>query len=681
MPKPLHGSTHYVPALDGLRALAVFLVIAYHLNVPAFRGGLLGVGVFFTLSGYLITLGLMSSQLRHGTMRLSSFWFRRFRRLIPAMLTTVAAVIVISSALEPDLLSTRGWEALSSVFYVNNWHNIATGTSYFDRFEGPGPLDHMWSLSIEEQFYLVWPLLLWALLKVLRKPRLVAAATVLLAAASYLLMATLATPGVDPTRIYEGTDTRAGGLLLGAALAIVVATRRHEHKRESFGPIVSFLFGAVGIGGIVALSVMIGQNDLALYRGGILALNLATVCALIAVLPPKGPWPALLGCAPLRWLGERSYGIYLWHMPAIYFLPDEWLRDQPVKAGALAVVISVLLAAVSWSAFENPIRRDGVVAPWRARRERPLTAWRPVTVGSTITLAATVAIGAPAALTDSGARGGGAAPAMTLDDGAGRATATTSAPPSSSNSETVEASSWVDAPEDTPMSCSEVYHVGDSTSIGMFDAAQLPESALTASERYLERGAGAVEPSVFGARATTVGWEGDGVVFPSALQSVQELLAAGVDDGACWVIATGVNDAANADAARDYGYDTTGEIETNIRTMVELLDGYRVLWPTAATGNPSNPYYANSNMEEFNASLRKVAAEHHNVVVFDWAKEARENQDWFLAGDEVHYNAYGNDQRAKRFADALATAFPKGVEVTEIPLNAQVASDGTRNES
>lgn len=120
MPKPLHGSTRYVPALDGLRTLAVFLVIAYHLNVPVFQGGLLGVGVFFTLSGYLITLGLMSSKLRDDTMRLSSFWFRRFRRLAPAMLTTVATVVVLSATLEPEALKTRGWEALSSVFYVNN---------------------------------------------------------------------------------------------------------------------------------------------------------------------------------------------------------------------------------------------------------------------------------------------------------------------------------------------------------------------------------------------------------------------------------------------------------------------------------------------------------------------------------------------------------------------------------
>ena len=147
----------------------------------------------------------------------------------------------------------------------------------------------------------------------------------------------------------------------------------------------------------------------------------------------------------------------------------------------------------------------------------------------------------------------------------------------------------------------------------------------------------------------------------------------------CWVIATGVNDAANADAARSYGYDTTGEIETNIRTMLELLDGYRVMWPTAATGNPSNGYYSNENMQEFNDALRKVAAERRDVVVYDWASEARGHLDWFLAGDEVHYNATGNDARGKHFASALSHAFPQGIETSDIPKDAEVTADGPKS--
>lgn len=127
-----------------------------------------------------------------------------------------------------------------------------------------------------------------------------------------------------------------------------------------------------------------------------------------------------------------------------------------------------------------------------------------------------------------------------------------------------------------------------------------------------------------------------------------------------------------------YGYDTTGEIEANIRTMVELLDGYRIMWPTAATGSPTNAFYSNENMDEFNQALRKVAAERKDMVVYDWASEARAHTDWFMAGDEVHYNADGNDQRARRFAKALAVAFPKGVDTEDIPTNAEVTSEGAK---
>ena len=361
MPRPVHGNHRYVPALDGLRALAVLLVIAYHLDVPGFDGGLLGVGVFFTLSGYLITLGLMSSKLRDGTFNLKTFWFRRFRRLMPAMLATVFAVVLLSAAFDTANFRTRFGEALSSVFYVNNWHNIFTGTSYFERFQGPGPLDHMWSLSIEEQFYLIWPLLLWVLVKVCRRPWLIATVTGVIALLSYLQMWAMAEPGVDFTRVYEGTDTRAGGLLIGAVLAIVVAARQHEGKTAHLPPIGASLLGAAGVAGIVALSMAVGEQDIFLYRGGMLLLNLATAAAILAVLTPGGPWAAIFGFEPLRWIGERSYGIYLWHMPIIYFMPDEWLRDAPLKSALVVLILSVAVASLSWSIFEDPIRRHGVI--------------------------------------------------------------------------------------------------------------------------------------------------------------------------------------------------------------------------------------------------------------------------------------------------------------------------------
>lgn len=687
MPPPISGSHRYVPALDGIRTLAVMLVIAYHLNLPGFSGGLLGVGVFFTLSGYLITLNLMRGHYRDDSLHLKTFWVRRFRRLIPAMLTTVLAVVILSVAFDAGNLRDRWFEALSSIFYVNNWHNIVVGSSYFDQFNGPGPLDHMWSLAIDEQFYLLWPLLLWVLLKVFRRGWLVAVVTTVLAGISFAWMWVLADPTIDATRVYEGTDTRAGGLLLGAVLAIVVSARKHAGKTTGSSPVLSTVVGAFGFGGIFALSMLVAQENMFLYKGGILLLNIASVAAIYSVIGARGPWTTIFSWEPLRWIGERSYGIYLWHMPVIYFMPDAWLQNHRVWSSILVVVLSTALAALSWTMFENPIRRNGVFGPMKQFRAHPLEALRPITLGSTITLAAVIAIGIPSvfamdaskpnttmSLPEDAQRGGSRDRSKQKDDAA-------EAPESLTTSASDKAT-WKDQPSDVKMGCEKVIHVGDSTSIGMFDVNQLPEgpeSAVTAIDRYLDAGAAEVDTSVFGARATNQGFNGNGENYPSAIESVQQLLAQGAaDDGTCWVIATGVNDAANADAARSYGYDPTGELEANIRKMLDLLEGYRVMWPTAATGNPSNGYYANENMDEFNVALHKVAKERRDVVVYDWASEARANLDWFLAGDEVHYNATGNDIRGKHFAAALAHAFPKDVPVDSIPMDAEVTSKGPK---
>ncbi|WP_078057376.1 acyltransferase family protein, partial [Corynebacterium provencense] len=451
MPKPVDKGTTYVPGLDGLRTLAVTVVILYHLGVPGFPGGLLGVGVFFTLSGYLITSNLMRSWDRHGGLGLKTFWLRRFRRLAPAMIATVVATLILTAALDRGSLTTRAGEALSTLLYVNNWHTILAGSSYFDNFAGPGALDHMWSLSVEEQFYLVWPLLLLVMLFILRGRRgPVALATVLVAVASFALMWVLAVPGADNTRVYEGTDTRAGGLLLGAALAVWLSSRRAAGKSTTPDGPASVLLGAAGVTGIVAMVVLVDRDSMFLYHGGTTLLTVAAVCAVLAVSRPTGLWSRVFGCLPMRWLGERSYGIYLWHMPVIAFLPSAWLSDRLALSAGLVAVISVLLSALSWRYLEDPIRRHGVVGPvkqwWAQRRSstpvhdgggsgmRPETGDAPARArvslqsyagaGAAVVLSAVVVIGAPAVVADpdgatvSGSHG----PGMRMElDGAGAA--------------------------------------------------------------------------------------------------------------------------------------------------------------------------------------------------------------------------------------------------------------------
>src|SRR5215212_10403865 len=225
MPKPVGSSQRYMPGLDGLRAVAVLAVIAYHLDLGWAPGGLLGVGVFFTLSGYLITDLLLGQRAVTGSLKLGEFWIRRARRLLPALFLMIAVVVAWVTLFEPSFLPGLRSDVIAATFYVSNWWNIAREASYFARFGPPPPLEHLWSLAVEEQFYLIWPWLLWLGLRYIPGRYTQAGMTLAGAALSAAAMALIYQPGVDPTRVYEGTDTRAFGLLIGAALAMVWPSR------------------------------------------------------------------------------------------------------------------------------------------------------------------------------------------------------------------------------------------------------------------------------------------------------------------------------------------------------------------------------------------------------------------------------------------------------------------------
>ena len=239
----------YVPGLDGIRAIAVLLVIAYHLNVTHAGGGMLGVGVFYTLSGYLITDLLLDSWRRHGDLRLGRFWLHRARRLLPALFLMLAAVSLWVALFDSSQLSGVRRQVWGAVLYVSNWSTIEQNGSYFARFAPPLPLDHLWSLAIEEQFYIVWPFLLLALIWFVRSRRKMALVTLAVAGASALAMGLVYQPGYDPTRAYEGTDTRAFGLLIGCALAMVWPMRS---VTANLGRSASKVLDGIGLAGPVS---------------------------------------------------------------------------------------------------------------------------------------------------------------------------------------------------------------------------------------------------------------------------------------------------------------------------------------------------------------------------------------------------------------------------------------------
>jgi peptidoglycan/LPS O-acetylase OafA/YrhL len=365
MPKPVANAPHiqYRPGLDGLRALAVVAVFLYHARIDWLPGGFLGVDLFFVLSGYLITSLLLVEWEARNRIDLFRFWMRRARRLLPALVVVVLASLILASIFaRQDLAHTRS-DVAGSLLYYMNWHLIAANHSYFNVMGNPSLLGHVWSLAVEEQFYIVWPLILVPCLVLVgrkRLPMLVIAGI----AASATLMWVLYTPGSDPSRVYYGTDTRAFLLLMGILLALVWPYI--ERLRDAV-PLLE-LFGVAALVGTVLLFRNMQDFNPTFYRGGDLAASFCFVVLIAAVAHPRTGIGRALGVAPLRWVGERSYGIYLWHLPIILLVAGANVRSSPGVVVAEAAVV-IAAAALSFRYVEEPIRR-GRAQRWLSQHSR-----------------------------------------------------------------------------------------------------------------------------------------------------------------------------------------------------------------------------------------------------------------------------------------------------------------------
>ena len=364
------GPSRYMPGLDGLRALAVFAVIAYHLNFPWASGGLLGVSLFFVLSGYLITDLLTTEWSLSGRIDLKEFWLRRARRLLPTLFVLLAGVMAWTALINPAQLTSLGQDALAAVFYSSNWWFIFHHVSYFASLGAPSPLGHLWSLAVEEQFYLVWPLLLWLGLYFVQHRRRLVGLTLIGVLASAIAMALIYQPGTDPSRVYYGTDTRAFALLLGAALALVWPSRKLSVELSSRN---RFSLDVAGGAGLLIILLMIwhtNEYDAFLYRGGLLFFSLVSTVVVAVLAHPASRLGKLFALQPLRWLGVFSYGIYLWHYPVIVWTTPSVNTEGPDILLALwQIVACIVLAALNWLFIEEPIRRGAQKKPWGEQRK------------------------------------------------------------------------------------------------------------------------------------------------------------------------------------------------------------------------------------------------------------------------------------------------------------------------
>jgi peptidoglycan/LPS O-acetylase OafA/YrhL len=436
-PDAPRGGTNisYIPALDGIRGLAILVIMGYHGGVLFATGGFYSLDMFFTLSGFLITTLLITEWQQTSGIRLRAFWARRARRLLPALLVVVAAVALYNALLvPPGTYPGLRSDGIAALFYYANWHFIAIGSNYFVLTGPKSPLTHTWSLAVEEQFYLVWPLIVLGVLKLWRSKVALLVVCVIGALASATEMALLYSPATI-NRLYYGTDTRAQSLLVGAGLAVALSLWSDRRAARSMSTNVGSTnvgstnvgstnvgstkvgsvagrtrralvlgVGLVGVAGSVLLWTTISSNDPMAYRGGFLLAALGTSAVLFSVVRSEGSILArILSIRPLRYVGRISYGAYLWHYPLFLYLDHALTGLTGWSLFAVRVAATLIVATASFSFLERPIRQGTFLRGWRAWLASPVavsavvvtlvaaTASPSLAAGSTLTAKSTLA--------------------------------------------------------------------------------------------------------------------------------------------------------------------------------------------------------------------------------------------------------------------------------------------------
>ncbi|GAA3619263.1 acyltransferase family protein [Marihabitans asiaticum] len=595
--------------------MAIVAVLLFHLDPDWLPGGFLGVDVFFVISGFLITTLLVREREGTGRIDLPAFWTRRARRLLPALLVVVPACILIARTVEADLLVGIRRQALGALTFSTNWLEIAQGSDYFHA-TSPQLFMNFWSLAVEEQFYLFWPLVTVALLAVHRRLGLrwgVIAGVVLgFGVISATLMAVRYDPA-DVTRVYYGTDTHLVGLMLGAALALAWAgpsragtttPRWHAWRR---GIVLGSL---VTLG---ALLVLAGEGSSWTFRIGIPAASLATALLILAAVERPGALRSTLELAPLTWIGRRSYGLYLWHWPVILVidqdLPTAPGSGQYVWTRLWAVLVTVALADLSYRFVETPVRQLGFAGAARAVGRRALSAApraRHIAVGASV--AATVALLA-VLLT---------APDKTSTQATLEANAAEAAAPR----QTEEAPAKGDEADFTMPRGSEIDVFGDSMVVGSVHALRYYFPGIQIDAKSNRR------------------WS-DGT---------ERVAAAGDSLRRAVVLAYGTN---------------AGTDEEAVEALLEEIGPERMVVLVNLHAERL------SRVEGDNETLHAIAEQHPNVVVADWHGAVSDDPDQ-LQADGIHPSLTGAHLYAKviraAFAELSESRTGTPVELEELPV-------------
>ena len=604
-----------IGGLDGLRAIAVAVVLVYHLMPGLLPGGMVGVDAFFVISGFLITSLLLVERRATGRIDVRRFWIRRLRRIVPALLVAVAATVAAAACLGGDVLLAVRRQVLGSVLLVYNWVEIAGGSSYFDQTQ-PLLLTNVWSLAVEEQFYLVWPLVIVAFLSrgaSRRRTRLGAVLALGLAAVSAAWALRLMRDGASPTRVYMGTDTHAFGLMMGAALALwhgrategLTLTPQRPELRRARG-----LLGWAGLAGLLIVAC-VSDGDAMAQPGGlgpVPALIIASVCALAVVQALTGEvalaaGPAqrlsrLLQAEPLQWVGSRSYGLYLWHWPlgvlAFYAIPPT-VSPWVVALGVLGLTLCA--TELSYVYIETPVRRDGLIS-W-LRRAVQLRPPQIVPLGGGLTAVVLLIVLAFSSQP-------GQSTAQQAIAAGGEALGTPAA--DAASAPTADASDAASSESASPFTGAEVTVIGDSVTVAAAPSleASLPGISINAE----------VSRSVY-----------------AAVPTLQDLDAAGARP--CVVVALATN----------------GPIETDqLDSILDYLGPDRRLVLVTGYGPARTTWIPPAN-----EALHAFAQDHPDqVAVADWQAAVSGHPD-LLVDDQVHPQPAGAELYAQTVTDAIAS--------------------------
>lgn len=617
------STSRYITGFDGIRTLAVIGVILYHLLPTQMRGGYLGVPVFFVVSGYLITDLLRQEWDQNGKIKVIDFYVRRMKRLYPGMVVMLGLAAAYITLFQRNLLNNLRGVVVSSLLYYNNWWQINHGLSYFDRFGNESPFTHLWSLAVEGQNYLIWPLVFILLMKIGKKRSRVFNVVAGITVFSGILFAVLYTPGADPTRVYYGTDTRLFSIWMGSALAFIWPTTHLKKEIPIKAKRILNLSGIVSLLGLVFAFFLLDDHLTFVYYGGMFLISILATVLVAVTAHPGASLNRLLTNPLFSYIGKRSYGIYLYQFPVMIFYEAKVgnIGENVLLHTLVELFLILLFSELSYRFIENPLRKfkyKHTVSTVRGWFTKPIFSWKKpwVIPGTLITMIALVGIiSAPTNYVD--------AQQQQLKD--------TIAANKKAAEETQK-----NANGDSAQSSTDSSDAADTT-----EAEQDIMTKYALSEAQLKK-AESLEITAFG----------DSVML-DATADLQELFPQAVVDGdvgrQLYASPDLIKSLKNQGLLRDtvlVGLGTNGSFtEAQFDSFMSEIGDRNVYWVNVRV--PTQRW-----QNEVNRMLEKMADKYDNMTLIDWYDLSNSQESWFYE-DRVHPNPDGMVEYVKLVAQTI----------------------------